>query len=387
VVPHFLKISYCAEKKKKKTIKNCRDSLGLDGGMPTFEHFPIADIVKEGVERADGCGPPPLSAFLPPDYTADDDDVVEGEENSDDSDYYDYVQPTQRPPLVFPSTLTANAASGAVTQRSPTPPRQPPPPPPSPWAAELAPLPPVKAAPVTANEGFVKPAGFPAGLFGAAFGGADPFSHDFFQKPDGGNYNRQENRKSAASVLQQPPPPPPLLRPTTSRFDSFESSSTTDSSEEEEEEEEGEEEGEDSSRYEPVPLNDSPPNSLSNNNINNNNRKSLINSGPYPFYAPDIRPSELLNSRGVPPANVLPPPLPPPGNFPGAGLTRADNGGRPFIKPAGMNKKPGGLFPPKLGPLESLMGPIRNIFSGGNRQESLPPPRGPSIGTPQDIRR
>jgi hypothetical protein len=354
--------------------------------MPTFEHFPIADIVKEGVD--DGCGPPPLSAFLPPDYTADDDALgVEGEENSDDSDYYDYVQPTQRPPLVFPSTLTANAASSAILPRPTAPSRLPQPPPASSWAAELALLPPVKAA--TANEGFIRPEGFPPGLFGAAFAGKDPFSQDFFQQPDGKN-TRQENRKSADTLPQSPPPRPPM-RPTPSRLDNF-GSSTTESSEEEEEEEG------DSSRYEPVPLNDSPVNSLLTNS-NNNNRKSSINSGPYPFYAADIRPGEQ-NGRGVQQANVLPPPLPPPGNFPGAGLIRADNGGgppppsvgRPFIKQlsAGGHKQSGGLFPPKLGALESLMGPFRNIFSGGNRQESpppLPPPRGPSIGVPQDIRR
>ena len=330
--------------------------------MPTFEHFPLADIVKEGVTD-DGCSPPPLSAFLPPDYA---DDVIgpEEEENSDDNDYYDYVQPTRRP-LVFPSTLTATAGASTPRPLAPqtSPPRQPPPPPS--WSAELlAPLPPVKAAPtsVPSGDGFLKPAGFPPGLFGAAFAGKDPFSQDFFQQQETGRQDSKKNMNAADGPI----------RFATTRFDD---QGSTESSEELEEEEGG------SSRYEPVPLNDSPSNSL----LGNSNRKT--NSGPYPFYTAE-------SSRGEPiarvvqqaePANVLPPPLPPPGNFPGAGLFRAAaDSGKPLIKPP-AGHKPGGLVSShKPGPFESLMGPIRSIFSkSGSRAE---PPRGsaPAAGHLQD---
>ena len=134
-----------------------------------------------------------------------------------------------------------------------------------------------------------------------------------------------------------------------------------------------------SSRYQPLPLNDTPSPNLGGSG---GNRKSISAGGdepPYQFVTPELPPR-----GGQPePAVVLPPPLPPPGNFPG-GLFRGDQLTKPKKPPpvAAVVRPGGPANVQKPSPFESLMGPIRSIFSGVGRSE---PPRGgpPQKGLPE----
>jgi hypothetical protein len=327
--------------------------------MPTFEHFPLADIVKEGVEPLDDCPPPPLSAYVPPDYA---DIVGIKEDNSDDdSDYYDYVQPTRRP-LVFPATLADTASTSRPLPLS----RPPPPPSARPTEAFFPVLKLGGAAaattPAPPGGGYLKPAGFPPGLFGAPFAGPDPFSQDFFQDPAD---NRPGKRQAGL--------------PSPGSLESFGSLAEDSGATAEQEEEE------DASRYQPLPLHDNSPSRL----LQPGNRKSAA-THPYQYFAADLPRSEPAFRGGTTaapnleqPAIVLPPPLPPPSNFP-SGSFRGEavnspappppNG--PASKPA---KQPAVRPGPRRSPFESLIGPIRNIFSGGGRGTEQPR-GGPAVG-------
>ena len=60
--------------------------------MPEFEHFPVKEILKEGVD-GDDCVEMPFGSF--DDWNLSDDGV-----DNTESDYDDYVQPTKKP-LIF----------------------------------------------------------------------------------------------------------------------------------------------------------------------------------------------------------------------------------------------------------------------------------------------
>jgi len=82
---------------KTKSQKKCPRKL--DVGMPQFEHFPVKEILKEGVDN--DCQ----------DASYDDFDDWNLEEQSTDKDYEDYVQPTRKP-LVFKERLNKRPLSG-----------------------------------------------------------------------------------------------------------------------------------------------------------------------------------------------------------------------------------------------------------------------------------
>ena len=75
------------QKEKTETKKKC--PRRLDVGMPRFEHFPVRDILKQGVEEEDDCQETGYGSF--DDWSLDEDPTDE---------YDDYVQPTRKP-LIF----------------------------------------------------------------------------------------------------------------------------------------------------------------------------------------------------------------------------------------------------------------------------------------------
>ena len=89
---------------KPKSKKKCPRKLSL-GGMPEFEHFPLKEIMKEGVNNDgsdDECVDMPFGSF--DDWTVDDNDDY-------NRDYdHDYVQPTRKP-LIFKELLNTKPLS------------------------------------------------------------------------------------------------------------------------------------------------------------------------------------------------------------------------------------------------------------------------------------
>merc|ERR1719427_1349184 len=82
---------------KSKSRKKCPRKM--DMGMPQFEHFPLKEILKEGVDN--DCQDASYSSF-------DDWDL---EEDNLEKDYDDYVQPTKKP-LVFKEFFNERPLSG-----------------------------------------------------------------------------------------------------------------------------------------------------------------------------------------------------------------------------------------------------------------------------------
>ena len=79
--------------KPKSSSKKRKCGRKLDGpmpGMPEFEHFPLREIMKEGVSD-DGCDDMPFGSF---------DDWNLSDNEDDANNDYDYVQPTRKP-LIF----------------------------------------------------------------------------------------------------------------------------------------------------------------------------------------------------------------------------------------------------------------------------------------------
>ena len=92
------------EDNSKKTKRKCPRKLPGTGGMPEFEHFPVRDILKEGVSSGDDCedaGTPFGGGF---------DDWGMEQQSVSDAEYDDYVQPTRKP-LIFKELLNTKPLS------------------------------------------------------------------------------------------------------------------------------------------------------------------------------------------------------------------------------------------------------------------------------------
>ena len=94
---------------RKKCPRKLSSGMSGPGGMPKFEHFPLQEIMKEGVRRQDD-GDDCVETNMP--FGSFDDWSLDDESYDDNEDDYgdDYVQPTKKP-LIFKELLNTKPLS------------------------------------------------------------------------------------------------------------------------------------------------------------------------------------------------------------------------------------------------------------------------------------